>query len=191
MASCYKCPGPQVFVFRNFLGNVVYFTWAWTSFFWVLSPNCILPTCKLNGRLSDMMWMDHHGVRLSAGTIQSDQVTSVTYGLNTCALSPVCDSINFRSANTTCQLVTHIDSMTKLVILSTNYSVFVHDRSNIVNKLNNTEITVRDFLFLFCKILLKSLIKWFLIKSNLGKVSSKHIFIFIEIVSKKYSEDTR
>jgi len=48
---------------------------------------------------------------MSAGTIQSDHVTSVTDCLNTCALSPVCDSINFRSANTTCQLVTHVDPL--------------------------------------------------------------------------------
>jgi len=40
-------PSPNFLFFFNFwvslfLGHVLYFTWAWTSFFWVLSPNCIL-----------------------------------------------------------------------------------------------------------------------------------------------------
>ena len=56
---------------------------------------------------ADIEWKGRHGVRMSAGTIEScDHVTSVTDCLNRCALSSVCDSINFRS--TVCQLVTHV-----------------------------------------------------------------------------------
>ena len=47
LASCFRCPERWmeggIFEFHHFLGHVLYFTWAWTSFFCVLSPNCILP----------------------------------------------------------------------------------------------------------------------------------------------------
>ena len=45
--SCFTCPvgiAPHkniLFEFRHLLGHVLYFTWAWSSFLWVRSCNCI------------------------------------------------------------------------------------------------------------------------------------------------------
>jgi len=38
VASCYRCPGGPGLqnCWVSFLGHLLYFTWAWTSFFWVL-----------------------------------------------------------------------------------------------------------------------------------------------------------
>jgi len=43
--------------------------------------------------------------------IHEDHVTSAIYCLKTCVLSPVCDSVNFRSRDKTCQHVTHVDPL--------------------------------------------------------------------------------
>jgi len=59
-----------------------------------------------------MEWNASEGVRMSTGTIHEDHVTSVVDCLNTCVLSPVCDSVNFRSTDDTCQHVTHVNPLT-------------------------------------------------------------------------------
>jgi len=63
VASCYRCPArhgpPKSFEFYNFLGHVLYFTRARTSFFWVLSPNRILSYSDIALRLrflSALFW---------------------------------------------------------------------------------------------------------------------------------------
>ena len=66
-------------------------------------------------RLLGIEWTKHGAVRMSVGTIQTDHVTSVVECLNNCALSQLlelCDSINFRSADKSCELVRHVAELT-------------------------------------------------------------------------------
>ena len=69
-------------------------------------------TIKRGGWLSGIEWTRRAGVRMSVGMIQSDHVTLLAECINKCVLSPVCDSFNFRSTNTSCQLVRHVDEWT-------------------------------------------------------------------------------
>ena len=67
-----------------------------------LAPDC----------MSGMEWTRHNGVRMSTGTIQTDHVTSVAECINNCVQSPLCDSINFRSTDKSCELVQHVTPLT-------------------------------------------------------------------------------
>ena len=51
-------------------------------------------------------------MRMSVGTIKTDNVTSMVDCANGCVLSPNCDSFNFRSTDMLCQLVRHADELT-------------------------------------------------------------------------------
>jgi len=59
-----------------------------------------------------MEWKAREGVRMSTGVIHEDHVTSAVDCLNRCAVSPDCDSVNFRSTDKRCQLVSHVDPLT-------------------------------------------------------------------------------
>jgi len=70
-----------------------------------------------------MDWARHVGVRLAAGTIQSDHVTSEAECINNCAMSSVCDSINFRSTDKSCQLVGQIHPENDLDLSGSRYVI--------------------------------------------------------------------
>jgi len=49
---------------------------------------------------------------MSVGMINTDHVTSLVDCINSCVLSPVCDSLNFRSSDMSCQVVGHVNQLT-------------------------------------------------------------------------------
>jgi len=49
---------------------------------------------------------------MSTGMIQTDHVTSITDCVSKCLMSSLCDSINFRSTDKSCELVKHVDQLT-------------------------------------------------------------------------------
>ena len=59
-----------------------------------------------------MEWKRHVGVRMAAGATETDHVTSMAECINNCAMSPLCDSINFRSTDKSCQFVRHATRLT-------------------------------------------------------------------------------
>ena len=51
-------------------------------------------------------------MRMSVGTIKTDNVTSMVDCANGCVLSANCDSFNLRSTDMQCQLVGHANQLT-------------------------------------------------------------------------------
>lgn len=70
---------------------------------------------------SGVEWSVKQGLRMVMGTIHEDHVASLVDCLNTCVMSPVCDSANFRPTDETCQHVTHVN------LLSVNSTDLVPD----------------------------------------------------------------